>query len=123
MSGFNEQIAELAEAKAALSAANKEAKALKATHDELEGALIKSLKDAGLDRVSAGGFTASHNVEIVASVNDWESFYAYVKENDAFYLLQKRVASSAYRELLAIEGESPPGTEPHEKDKLSFTKA
>lgn len=116
-------IQQLAAAKDELKAANQTAKELKKEHDAVEGELIAYLKEAELDKASAGGFTASRGSEVVASVTDWESFYQYVRDHDAFYLLQKRVASAAYRELLQVEGVSPPGTEPMEKDKLSFTKA
>lgn len=123
MSKLQELITQLAEEKDSLKEANRIAKELKKEHDETEAELIDHLKEIGIDKASANGFTASRGTETVASVTDWESFYDYVRDHNAFYLLQKRVASSAYREQLQVEGVAPPGTEPMEKDKLSFTRA
>lgn len=122
MSGIKDLVEGLASVKEELRLANKRAKDLKGEHDEAEQLLIQELKAMGLDRVSAAGFTASYSQEIVANATDWEEFYRYIKENDAFYLLQKRISSNAFREVMQIEGVAPPGTEPVEKDKLSFTK-
>lgn len=123
MSMLKSLIAQLADVKDELREANNKAKEAKKRHDEAEAELIEYLKENELEKASAAGFTASYGTETVATVNDWEAFYDYVKEHDAFYLLQKRVASAAYRELLQVEGEAPPGTEPMDKDKLSFTRS
>lgn len=123
MSRLSQLIESMAAAKATLREANSVAKEAKTEHDAVEAELIEFLKTEKLDKASANGYTASRGIETVASVTSWEEFYEYVRENNAFYLLQKRVASSAYREQLQVEGVSPPGTEPMEKDKLSFTKA
>lgn len=123
MSMLKGLISQLAEVKQELREANQAAKVAKQRHDEVEAELIAYLKENELDRASAAGFTASYGTETVAHVTDWEEFYDYVKEHNAFYLLQKRVASAAFREVLQVEGTPPPGTEPVKRDKLSFTKA
>ncbi|MDH2290029.1 MULTISPECIES: hypothetical protein [unclassified Cobetia] len=123
MSELNDLITRFSEAKAELKDANDRAKVLKKLHDELESQLLEYLKENELDRVSAAGHTASYSTETVASVDDWEAFFGYVKQHDAFYLLQKRIASAAYREVLQVDGVVPPGTSPMERDKLSFRKA
>ena len=123
MSLLSGLITQLAETKDELKEANRIAKEKKEAHDEVEHELIEHLKEIGIDKASANGCTASYGTETVANITDWESFYDYIRENNAFYLLQKRVASSAYREQLQVEGVAPPGTEPMEKDKLSFTRS
>lgn len=122
MSDLKQLIQHLSECKEHLANIRAQEKDAKKAHDEAEYALILHLKESGLDRVSANGFTASYSTETVANVNDWEAFYDFVRENNAFYLLQKRIASSAFREMLQVDGAPPPGTEPMEKDKLSFRK-
>jgi len=66
-----------------------------------------------------GNFRKSVNTLPVAK--DWEAIYEYVKENDAFYLLFKRLSSTAYKEMLEA-GEVLPGAESYEKETISITK-
>jgi hypothetical protein len=40
----------------------------------------------------------------------WDEFYAYVKKNNAFYLLQKRLSEPAIKEILEA-GKKVPGVE------------
>ena len=54
----------------------------------------------------------------VAQVKDWDSFYEFVTENDALFLLQRRVANAAYRDLIDA-GETVPGVVPFIKRALS----
>ena len=54
----------------------------------------------------------------VAQVKDWDSFYEFVTENDALFLLQRRVANAAYRDLIDA-GETVPGVVPFVKRALS----
>ena len=39
-------------------------------------------------------------------VEDWDAFYRYIKENDAFYLLQRRPSATAFREAFQLEGDT-----------------
>lgn len=50
----------------------------------------------------------------VQNVKDWDAFYAYILENKALYLLQRRVSSTALAEAMNID--EVPGVE-----KVSLT--
>lgn len=65
--------------------------------------------------------TASVTTRVTGSVKDWDAFYKYIKANDAFDLLHRRLSDAAYRERLGAE-ESVPGVEPFEVVGLSLTK-
>ena len=56
---------------------------------------------------------------VVANVEDWASFHAYVAKNKYFHLLQKRVSDPAVRELWDA-GKKVPGVQPFTKRKLNI---
>lgn len=58
--------------------------------------------------------------DLQPSVKDWTAFHAFVRENDAFYLLQKRVSATAFRDSLTA-GEQIPGVEAVPVVSLSIT--
>lgn len=59
----------------------------------------------------------------VVQVEDWEGFYAYIKANDAFYLLQKKPTSTACKELSTLLGTPVPGTKLITVKDISLTTA
>jgi hypothetical protein len=52
-------------------------------------------------------------------VKDWDLVYDYIKTNDSFYLLQKRMSAAAFRELLNL-GHEVPGVEIFKDRKLNL---
>jgi hypothetical protein len=48
--------------------------------------------------------------KVVPQVADWPAFYKYVKKNDAFYLMQKRLSESGIVEIWE-DGKKVPGVE------------
>ncbi|MBM7454517.1 hypothetical protein HNR62_000346 [Oceanisphaera litoralis] len=119
----NELMTALFEAKKALDDANKAAADAKKEYDTLAYEVLASLQEAGIDKTSVRGLgTVSWKTETVANVEDWESFYHYIRDNDAFYLLQRRPANNAVRELWE-QGADVPGAVPFTQAKLSVTKA
>lgn len=59
--------------------------------------------------------------QTVAQVTDWDAFFAYVGEEHAWELVQRRVNDGAYRERLEAKMEVP-GTKPYVVTKLNVTK-
>lgn len=62
------------------------------------------------------------NTKAIPAVKDWPKLYAYIKKNDAFELLQKRVTESAVEERWE-NGTDVPGVEKFNVVKVSCTKA
>ena len=58
--------------------------------------------------------------DLQPSVKDWAAFHEFIRTHDAFYLLQKRVAATAFRDSLAA-GEVIPGVEAVPVTSLSIT--
>ena len=65
----------------------------------LELELIIRLDEQGMEKASTSSGTASITETVLPQVVDWDEFYDWIVKNDAFYMLQKRPAAAAYREL------------------------
>lgn len=96
-----------------------ELKGVKAEMEELESELITKLTEMGTTSAKTKLATVSVSSTMVPTVENWDDFYEYVKDNDAFYMLQRRVSSPAWRELYEA-GEEVPGTKAFEKISLNF---
>lgn len=84
--------------------------------EQAEYDLMGSLEAQDLESGRGNTATATIQRTTLPSVSDWDEFYKFIADNDAFYLLERRPAAVAYRELLeAREGEAIPGVEPFER--------
>ncbi|MBB1404914.1 hypothetical protein H5079_04720 [Pseudoalteromonas sp. SG44-5] len=95
-------------------------KALKERKAELEN-FLKATLEVG-EKVSYAGIgSVSMAEETQPSVTDWEALYEYIKDNDAFYFLQRKINAAPFRELLST-GESLVGVSPIQVRKISVRK-
>ncbi len=85
-------------------------KALNLAYETAKQELIELLNNQGVSGAKTSVARVSITESQVVQVEDWDQFYTYIKENDAFYLLQKRPASTACKELATINGVTAPGT-------------
>lgn len=86
---------------------------------ELE--MLLRLDEQGMEKASTAEGTASISEVVLPQVVDWDKFYAYMQEEDALYLLQKRPAAAAYRELQEA-GTDIPGVEPFTQRSIGLRK-
>lgn len=108
----------LRERKRKLSAGVDKLDALLAAN-ELE--IIERLDDMGVNKFAVGKLSFSISENIVGNVEDWDQVYAFVRDNGAFHLIQRRLANAAYKELLDM-GDELPGVVPFTKRTLNFRK-
>ena len=73
-------------------------KLLRASEARLEEQIINSFSNADIEAARGSLCTASVSVAQYPKIEDWDKFYAYVKKNDAFDLLERRPAKGAFRE-------------------------
>lgn len=107
---------ELREQKRALEAQIKELdKALAANEEEL----LAAADAVGLTHFRVGKLALSVSEQVVGNVTDWDALYAYIQDEGAFYLLQRRLGNAAYKELLDA-GTPPPGVEPFTKRSINL---
>jgi hypothetical protein len=77
--------------------------ALKELEIQLEAvskALLEICKENKLDGFRTDFGTVSQITKTEYWTNDWDSLYKFIKENDAFHLLHKRVNQSGMKEFL-----------------------
>ena len=86
--------------------------------EELEAQLMERLEKEGLEKAAGSKASVSVGTSVVADVQDWDAFWAFIFKNKYSHLLQRRVSEPAYRELLDA-GKKVPGVQPFTKRKLN----
>lgn len=94
-------------------------KELVESYELLEKQLIALFKEQGTEAGSSKIATATMSTTPIPVVEDWDAYYAYMRENDALYLLQRRAAVGALNELKDA-GVVPPGVRFIDKDSISL---
>lgn len=102
--------------------ATKTVDAMKAEEAKLREQIQLKLEETGLAKASGAIATAGLKRSIDPVVDDWDEFYRYIRENNRFDLLQRRISAPAWRELNE-EGTVVYGTTGQEVWDLSLTKS
>lgn len=79
-------------------ALNKAVEALEKLEGELKDRLINELPKGEASGIAGKSARVSIEVKPVPRAEDWEKVFAYVKKNNAFDLLQRRLNDAAVRE-------------------------
>jgi len=116
-----DNIKQLASIKKQIETANKSIKDLKSKKQEVEFLIMQDLTDDGSSLSCTEHGTVSINPRLVPSVKNWAEFEAYIYENRALHLLQRRPSSDAYRDEIKIHGDIP-GVETFEVTTLNYSK-
>ena len=118
---FGAMIDEMYELRTLKQEHESKAKKLKEQMDVLEAAIINRL-DIDETTMSRGKTASAILTEsVVPQVEDWDEFYGYIQENEAFHLLQRRVSTAAARETLEA-GETISGVSTFTKRQISLRK-
>ena len=101
-------------------ALDRESKKLKDEFDELAGIVIHRCREE--EAGGARGATASAVIteNTVPKIVDWDTFTTWAIENEALYLLERRVKSAPFKELVNA-GDTPEGLEPTTVYGVSLT--
>ena len=118
-STMNSIIDERAMIKAQMDGLNKRLKEFREALDQVDRLLLKKMDDEGLSRTANNMASVSINEDIVPDVTNWDALYEHVQETGDFSLIQRRVSSTAYRELLKL-GEQVPGLESRTIRRINF---
>jgi len=100
----------------------KEDKVLKAEYDELEQSLISALEATGQTKAASETASATIKHTVVADVQDWDRFHAWMRKTNRLYMLERRPSQLAFREYLenARGGNPPPGVQKFELTSISL---
>jgi len=77
--------------------------------DKIEAALLKTFETTGMDSVRTEFGTAYTSTKTTASIADPDAFITFCKQNDAWHMLQKRVAQSVVEQYKDEHEVLPPG--------------
>jgi len=102
--------------------AQSKVEAMEAEEKAIREQVIMMLQEQGLEGGKGGVATAGITRRVVGQATNWDEIYQYVKENDAFDLLHRRISDTAYRDRLE-QGEVVPGINPVEVVGLSLNKS
>ena len=98
---------------------NNELKGLREQENDIDLELLKKLDTEGLKKTANEVASVSIKEETAPDVHDWDALYAHIISTGDFSLIQRRVSSTAYRELLKL-GENVPGLQPREIRRINF---
>jgi hypothetical protein len=119
--GMGELSRKLFDLKNKKSELNKEVKELNPLIEEVEKALLAKMRDEGLPLISNDLGTVYISPQVVPTVINWDMFYEYVRKTNSFHLLERRLTSTAYREMIE-NGEEVPGVDPTRFDQVRTKK-
>lgn len=95
-----------------------QAKEIEEAEKDLQGQFSKIMKDNRILKFEATSCIVELNEAYdVPTVRNWELFYKYIIENNAFEMLQKRISAPAVREHWD-SGEHIPGVDKFPVDKI-----
>lgn len=96
--------------------------AIKAEEESRKYQLLELLEKYGLAKASGELATVGRVHKIEPLVANWEEVWDYIKENDRFDLMQRRLSAPAWREL-EEGGTLVPGTVRQDVYDISLTKS
>lgn len=107
--------------KAARLAKKKEMEELESQETELKEYIIKTLPKSKASGVAGKVARIAVANKDVQQVEDWDALFKYVKKNDAFELLQRRLSTAAVQERLD-DGQQVPGVKLIKVPQVSINK-
>lgn len=73
---------------------------LDATLEKISAELLDRCKEVGADSIRTGAGTVIRSIKSRFWTSDWESMYAFIHENAAYGLLEKRIHQSNMKNFL-----------------------
>ena len=117
MSNLDALIDETYALKDEIAVLNQAVKSLSDKKKHIDSDIEAIMAELNLKVAGNGQHTVSLKDDVFAQADDWDVLYNYIKENDAFYLLNKRISVTAFREIINA-GETVPGLTPVVRVKL-----
>jgi hypothetical protein len=90
--------------------------------DKLEGYIRQQAETQGVNSFKTSAGTAFLSTLDFASVADWDAVLTFVRQNNAFDMLERRVAKAAVRAHIDASGNVPPGVNYGQRIEVSVRK-
>lgn len=91
--------------------------------DMLESHFLKYFDSTGQTQIKTDDATVFVKTNDYAQVADWDAVLSFVKENDAYEFLEKRVSKTAVRDYIDDNKQVPPGINYGSKLSVNVRKA
>ena len=111
-----------ADTRATRLASQKEVDKIQDLENDLKNQLMEAMKEAKASSVGGKIALVTHRVKPKAVAKDWSLIHEYIKDHDAFDIMEARLATKAILERLEQQ-DHVPGMEWFEVDTLSIAKA
>lgn len=96
---------------------------LKAKREKIEAFLMQHLIDNNVDSLRTANGTIFRSIDTIPQGQDWDLFYRWVKDHDAFDALERRIKRTFIADYMeAHDGEIPPGVSVFRQYKLNIRK-
>lgn len=93
----------------------------KEKQNKIEIEFLRRFNERGIDNVSSRGVgTAYRSLRTSATVADWESLLDYIRGNEAWEMLERRVSKTAVEQFKAENEDLPPGVNWSETQVINF---
>lgn len=83
--------------------------ALDEAMSRIENFMLAEMQKSGLKNLPTGAGTAYMSTRTSATVADWDALLGFVRQNDLWTMLEKRVNKTAVDEYVAANDDLPPG--------------
>lgn len=91
--------------------------------ERIEALLLSMFGELGVDSVKTQEGTAYTATRVSATVADWDAFIAFVKNNDAYEMIERRVSKTAVEQYKAANEDLPPGVNWSETRVVNFRRS
>lgn len=81
----------------------------KGKQEKIEGLLLARLQEGGMESIRTSRGTAYRSTRVSATVADWDSFFSFVKSQEAWEMLERRCSKEAVKEYKEANEALPPG--------------
>jgi len=81
----------------------------KTKQEKIEGLLLKNFQETGAESVRTKYGTAYKMVKTSASIADWDTFFEYCRENEAWQLMGRHCSKDGVKEFRNANNDLPPG--------------
>lgn len=91
---------------------------------KLEAVMLDHLNKTGAESMRTQTATFFRQEKVKPSGSDWNAFYDWIAENDAFEALERRIKATFVKEYMAEnDGELPPGVSVHREYEVRVRRA
>lgn len=119
-----EKYIELRDAKAKVKAQyDAKVERIESVLEKIEAVLLQQFNESGMESVRTKSGTAYKQTRTSAGVADWDSVLEYIRENDLWNMLERRVSKAAVEQFKDAHGDLPPGINWREEVVINVRRA